>query len=643
MSGYRHWRLERDADGLAWAVLDTAESSTNTLGADVMNELGLILDECERKPPTGLVFKSAKEAGFIAGANVEEFVSSDTPHKARALIKRGWDTYNRLAAVGYPTLALVRGHCMGGGTELALACRYRIAVDEPATRFALPEVMLGIVPGWGGMLRLPQLVGPRAALNMMLSGRSVDAEWAKRIGLADQCVPPDAANEAARRLVRSGRPPRRLPWLQKLLNGPLKSLVAAGARKQLAQRAPQDHYPAPWAIVDQWQNYGGNTLAVPAGRPTSLDALVQHPTTRNLIRLFFLQDRLKSFGKDTVDFSPHRVHVAGAGVIGGDIAACCVLRGMTVTLQDRSDGQLAAAVGRAAKFLERKLRDPEQARAARARLVADPTGDGVSRADVVVEAIAEDLDAKRALFAGIEARARPDALLASATASLPLSGIAAALRDPSRLVGIHFPGPVTAAALVEIVASELTAAETAQRAAIFVRRLDKLPLPVKDTPGFLVDAMQAPYLHEAMRCVDEGVAPEVVDAAMLAFGMPRGPIELADTQGLDIAAAADRRLVGAAEPLQKLADLVAAGHFGRKSGRGFYQWVDGKARKPPVGAGDTAALAERLLKPLRDAAQRLVREGVVADADLADAGAIFGAGFAPYTGGPMNHLQSGER
>ncbi|MBK7766819.1 MAG: enoyl-CoA hydratase/isomerase family protein, partial [Sulfuritalea sp.] len=522
----QHWKLEREGDGLAWAILDTANSSTNTLGAAVMNELGLILDECEKSPPKGLIFKSAKEAGFIAGANIEEFVSADTPEKARVLIQRGWDTYNRLAAVSYPTLALVRGHCMGGGTELALACRYRIAVDEPGTKFALPEVMLGIVPGWGGMLRLPQLVGPAAALDMMLTGKNIDAKRAKKMGLADECVPPRVMDNAARMLVLSGKPPReeRLPFMQKLMNGPLKGMVASGARKQVAKRARQEHYPAPYAIIDQWQNHGGNTLAVPADRPTSLDALVRHSTTRNLIRVFFLQDRLKGFGKDARDFAPRHVHAVGAGVMGGDVAAWCVLRGMTVTLQDQNIERIAPAIGRAAKFFEKKLRDKKLARFALDRLIADPKGDGVRQADVIIEAIFENLEAKQALFADIEARAKPDAVLASNTSSLKLSDIAAKFKDPSRLVGIHFFNPVAMMPLVEVVASAATAPEVAQRAAAFVRRIDKLPLPVKDAPGFLVNAVLAPYMNEAMRCVDEGIAPETIDAAMVAFGMPMGPI-----------------------------------------------------------------------------------------------------------------------
>jgi 3-hydroxyacyl-CoA dehydrogenase/enoyl-CoA hydratase/3-hydroxybutyryl-CoA epimerase len=640
---FKNWKLEREADGgIAWAILDTADSSTNTLGAEVMHELGLILDECEKNPPKGLIFRSAKEAGFIAGANIEEFVSSDTPEKARVLIQRGWDTYNRLAAVKFPTLALVRGHCMGGGTELALACRYRIAVDEPGTKFALPEVMLGIVPGWGGMLRLPQIIGPAAALDMMLTGKNIDAKRAKKMGLADECVPPRVMENAARMLVLSGNPPRqdKLPFMQKLMNGPLKGMVASGAKKQVAKRARRAHYPAPYAIIDQWQNYGGNTLAVPADKPTSLDALVKHPTTRNLIRVFFLQDRLKGFGKDAKSFAPQRVHVVGAGVMGGDIAAWCVLRGMTVTLQDQSVERIAPAVGRAAKFFEKKLRDKKAARFALDRLIADPKGDGVRQADVIIEAIFENLEAKQALFADIEARAKPEAVIATNTSSLKLADIAASFKDPSRLVGIHFFNPVAMMPLVEVVAGDRTAPEVAHKAAAFVRKIDKLPLPVKDAPGFLVNAVLGPYMNEAMKCVDEGIAPEAIDAALVAFGMPMGPIELADTVGLDVAVHAGKQLVGDAAPPKKLVELFEAGKLGKKSGQGFYTWVDGKAQRVGAGGTPNPALAERMLKPLLAATQRLVREGVVADAELADAGVIFGTGFAPYTGGPMNYLAS---
>jgi 3-hydroxyacyl-CoA dehydrogenase/enoyl-CoA hydratase/3-hydroxybutyryl-CoA epimerase len=266
----------------------------------------------------------------------------------------------------------------------------------------------------------------------------------------------------------------------------------------------------------------------------------------------------------------------------------------------------------------------------------------VRQADVIIEAIFENLEAKQALFADIEARARPDALLASNTSSLKLADIAAKFRDPSRLVGIHFFNPVAMMPLVEVVVGDATNPETAYRAAAFVRRIDKLPLPVRDAPGFLVNAVLGPYMNEAMKCVDEGIAPETIDAALVAFGMPMGPIELADTVGLDVAVHAGKQLVGDADPPKKLVELFEAGKLGKKSGQGFYAWVEGKAQKAAGSAAADPALAQRMLKPLLDATQRLVADGVVADAELADAGVIFGTGFAPYTGGPMNYLESAK-
>ena len=636
---FKHWTLDRDAEGIAWAILDEADASANTLGLAVMEELAGILDQLSQRPPSGLVIRSGKAAGFIAGANIEEFTRIDSAQAARALVQRGWTLFERLATVDYPTLALIRGHCMGGGLELALACRYRITVDEPGTRLALPEVMLGIYPAWGGMLRLPQLIGPAAALDLMLTGKGVDAGKARRLGLADDCVPPRVMDNAARIMLLSGRAPRRLPLLQRLLNGPLRGIVAGKARKQVALKARPEHYPAPYAILDVWANYAGNALAVPASSTSSLESILRSLTAKNLIRVFFLQERLKGFGKGA-DFKPRRVHVIGAGVMGGDIATECALRGMIVTLQDQSVERIAPAFARAAKRFERKFRGkPREARFALDRLIPDPAGHGVAQADVIIEAIFENLDAKRALFAEIERRAKPDALLASNTSSLRIADIASALADPGRLVGIHFFNPVAVMPLVEVVRNSGTADEAAKRAAAFVRRLDKLPLPVGDEPGFLVNAVLGPYMYEALRCMDEGVAPETIDAALTGFGMPMGPIELVDTVGLDIAVAAGRALAGAEAVLPRaLADRVAAGQLGKKTGQGFYAWPGGKVRKPTDGAVP-AGLAERIVAPLLAASQACVDRGVVADADLADAGVIFGTGFAPFTGGPLNFVR----
>lgn len=627
----QHWKLVADAAGIATATFDKAGESANSLSAEVLSEFSAILDRLDAYPPKGLIIRSGKEAGFIAGADIAEFSQLDTPEKGRALVERGWNLFNRLAAVKYPTLALVRGHCLGGGLELALACRYLLAVDESGTKMGLPEVMLGIFPGWGGMLRLPQRVGPAAALDLMLTGKTLDAKRAKKMGLADDCVPPRVMEMAARQLVVSGQPRRQLPFVQRLLNGPLKSVVANGARKQVARKARPEHYPAPYAIIDLWAKHDGNALAA----PEVVDRIISSPTARNLLRVFHLQERLKGFGKESA-FKAKRVHVIGAGVMGGDIAAWCALRGMTVTLQDQTLERISPALKRAHALFTKRLREPLKIRDGFDRLIPDPNGDGVAHADVVIEAIFENVEAKHALIKSIEPRMKPGAVLATNTSSLRLEDLRTVLQRPERLVGIHYFNPVAMMPLVEVVAAEGADPAAVQAACAFVRQIDKLPLPVKSAPGFLVNAVLAPYMLEAMRAVDSGISPETVDEAMLAFGMPMGPIELIDTVGLDIAMAAGQQLAGGAEAPRCLISRVDKSQLGKKSGQGFYHWTDGKAKKGAA-AGVPAGLADRLVKPLIDRVEQLVAAGVVADAELADAGVIFGTGFAPFTGGPLNY------
>ncbi|HNJ50654.1 MAG TPA: 3-hydroxyacyl-CoA dehydrogenase NAD-binding domain-containing protein [Accumulibacter sp.] len=635
LNGYDHWQLAEDADGIVWATLDKGGESTNSLSTAVLQELARMLDRFDAQPPRGLIFRSGKAAGFIAGADVEEFTELDTAEKGIELVARGWHLFNRLARVSYPTLALVRGHCLGGGLELALACRYLLVVDEPATRLGLPEVMLGIVPGWGGMLRLPERIGPQAALDMMLTGKTVDAQKARRLGLADDLVPPRVMTQAAAMLVVADQARRRPALLQRVLAGPLRQLVARGARRQVARRARPEHYPAPYAIIDLWARHQGNALAA----PELIDTIVRSPTARNLVRVFFLQERLKAFAKGS-DFSAQRVHIVGAGVMGGDIAAWCALRGLTVTLQDQGIERIAPALQRAYAAWSRRIRDERELRRVLDRLIPDPDGHGARQADIVIEAIFENVGAKQALLQSLEAVIRPDAVLATNTSSLRLEDLRSVLARPERLIGIHFFNPVSRMPLVEVVNAEGSDAQAIRRAIAFVRQIDRLPLPVRSAPGFLVNAVLGPYMLAAMRAVDEGLAPETVDEAMLAFGMPMGPIELVDMVGLDVAMAAGRSLANPAEePPRCLLERFAAGQLGKKAGRGFYEYRAGKPAKASPGAVP-AGLAERLLQPLLERAQQLVAEGVVADADLADAGIIFGTGFAPFTGGPLNYLRS---
>ncbi len=636
----QHWTLGRDADGIARLTFDKAGASTNTLSAAVFAELNEALDELDRDPPKGLVIASGKANGFIAGADIDEFGEVKNEADAIALVKRGWDTFERLAAVKYPTLALVRGFCLGGGMELALACRYRVVVDEPGTRLGLPEVMLGIVPAWGGMKRLPRLAGAPAALDLLLTGKTIDARRAKKLGIADECVPPRIMENTARGVLAALPSPRTLPFPLSLTLNPLaRRVIAAQARKQVAKRARREHYPAPYAILDLWVQHDGNALAAPASDPASVPSLLKTPTAANLIRVFRLQERLKALGKEG-EFKAAHVHVVGAGTMGGDIAAWCALRGLTVTLQDQNAERLVPALGRAAKLFGQRLKDPKRVRDATDRLIPDVVGAGVARADVIVEAIFENLEAKRSLFAALEAKAKPTAILATNTSSIPLEDIATGMRDPSRLVGVHFFNPVPQMMLVEIVVGAKTRAELVPEASAFIRQIDKLPLPVKSAPGFLVNRVLAPYLMAAMRCVDEGIAPETIDEAALAFGMPMGPIELADTVGLDICVAVGKMLSPDAASPRKLMELVEAGHLGRKSKRGFYDYSTGKPAKQPAGTVP-AGLAERLIGPFVAEAKAALAEGIVADADLVDAGAIFGTGFAPFRGGPLHYATTG--
>ena len=627
----KHWQLNSEERGIVVAVLDKAGESANSLSAEVLAEFAQILDQLDIYPPKGLIIRSGKAAGFIAGADIGEFSQLDTPEKAQALVRRGWDLFNRLAAVKYPTLALVRGHCLGGGLELALACRYLLAVDEPGTKMALPEVMLGIFPGWGGMSRLPKRVGPAAALDMMLTGKGIDARRAKKMGLADDCVPPRVMEMAARQLLLANQPRRPLPFMQKLMAGPLKGMVANGARKQVAKKARPQHYPAPYAIIDLWQKHDGNALAA----PDIVDGIIRSTTARNLVRVFHLQERLKGFGKGS-DFKAARVHVVGAGVMGGDIAAWCALRGLTVTLQDQSLERIAPAIQRAHDLFRKKLREPLKVRAAFDRLIPDPKGDGAAQADVIIEAIFENLDAKHALLSALEARMKPGAVLATNTSSLKLEELRTVLKAPQRLVGIHFFNPVAMMPLVEVVEAEGADPAAVQAACAFVKQIDKLPLPVRSAPGFLVNAVLAPYMLAAMQAVDAGVSPETVDEAMLAFGMPMGPIELVDTVGLDIAMAAGQQLAGGATAPRCLLQRVEQKQLGKKTGQGFYAWSGGKPQKGSTGSVPEG-LSEKLVKPLIDRVEQLVADGIIADGDLADAGVIFGTGFAPFTGGPLHY------
>jgi 3-hydroxyacyl-CoA dehydrogenase/enoyl-CoA hydratase/3-hydroxybutyryl-CoA epimerase len=646
MSSKGSWALHRDADGLAWLTLDKPGTSTNVLSKDVLLELDGRLAELEASPPRGLVLRSGKPNGFIAGADIKEFRALDSVATAFALVSGGQRVLDRLEALPCPSVAALHGFALGGGLELALACTYRVAVGDERLALALPEVQLGIHPGFGGTVRAVRLLGVRAAMDLMLTGRTIRADRAARLGLVDRLVDDAAALEAAARdLLRSCPPPHRPPLRERALSwAPVRRFVAPSIFAPLRRRASREHYPAPYAIVELWAQHGAAGRAAFEAEAASIARLFLSDTSRNLVRVFLLQDRLKALGSGSGSAETRRVHVIGAGVMGGDIAAWCAARGFEVTLQDREEKFVAPALARAREFFDRKLRDPGRAAQAAARLRADVAGDGVAAADVVIEAIYENLGAKRALYASLEPRMRADALLASNTSSIELGPLAAGLSRPGRLVGLHFFNPVAQMPLVEVIHDAGTEPAALQSALAFSRRIDKLPLPCRSSPGFLVNRVLVPYLYEAMFAAAEGLPLSIIDQVALDFGMPTGPVELADVVGLDvcghvgdIVAAA----LGRTPPdLSRLRERLAAGKLGRKSGEGFYRWVDGKAVKEPApGISPPADLADRLVLALLNECVACLREGVVEDADLLDAGVIFGTGFAPFRGGPLQYAR----
>jgi 3-hydroxyacyl-CoA dehydrogenase/enoyl-CoA hydratase/3-hydroxybutyryl-CoA epimerase len=639
------WSLERDADGVAWLTLDKPGTSANVLSSGVLAELDGLLGSLERQPPRALVVASAKKSGFVAGADIREFTGITDADSGYLLIHRGQQVLNRLAALPCPTVAAIHGFALGGGLELALACRYRVAVGDERLSLGLPEVQLGIHPGFGGTVRSVQVAGVRAAMELMLTGRPVRADKALRIGLVDALCPEAELRSTARALALRGSPPRRAPLIERLLSAaPLRPLVRRSLIAQVARRAPRDHYPAPYAIIDLWARHGAHGAPAYEAEARSIAQLFTTPSSRNLVRVFLLQDRLKSAGGKSPAEIRH-VHVVGAGVMGGDIAAWSALRGFNVTLQDRASEYIEPALKRAAELYDKRLREPAKNVAARERLRADVAGDGVGGADIVIEAIFENLEAKQELYARLEPRMKPGALLATNTSSIMLEPLASRLARPERLVGLHFFNPVAQMPLIEIVHAANTDASAVQVATAFARRLDKLPVPCRSAPGFVVNRVLTPYLNEAMYAADEGVALAAIDRAAVRFGMPMGPIELADVVGLDVAAHVGEIIAAElgrpAPQLPRLAALLAAKKLGRKSGEGFYVWREGKAVKgDAAGAALPEDLTDRLILVLVNECVACLRERVVEDPDLLDAAVLFGTGFAPFRGGPLAYARA---
>ena len=645
MTKQKNWHLKKAEDGILWLAIDVEGQGANTLSKAVLEELSEALNRISEDPPQALVIHSTKASGFIAGADVNEFTQFTDKQSVLETIERGQRVMDRIAGLPFPVIAVINGFCLGGGLELALACDYRIVVNSPSTRLGLPEVKLGIHPGFGGSVRSVNTIGILNAMDLMLSGRTIGAYQAKKMGLAHEMVP-ERQIENVVSWYASQRPSKApQPLKEKLLRSRLlRPLVAKLLRKQVAKKANPDHYPAPYALIDLWEHKVGDEQTMLKAEAGSVAKLATTKTARNLVRVFQLQDQLKSLGKKSA-FTPRHVHVIGAGTMGGDIAAWCALQGFNVTVEDSSPKALGATLKRAIKLYQRRFRGYDHlATAALDRLVPDSKGHGRKHADVIIEAIFEDEKVKQDLFSALEKEAKPDAVLATNTSSIPLENIARVLKTPKRLVGLHFFNPVAKMPLVEVVYSDTTDTQIREQAQAFTRHISKLPLPVKSSPGFLVNRILMPYLLEASRMVDEGISKEAIDKAATDFGMPMGPLELADTVGLDICKHVAEVL---SEPMQltvpdSIKNLVEAGHLGKKTGQGYYIYKKNKPQKGKSNESYGNKLQKRLIDKLTGEAQSCLKDGIVESSDQLDAGVIFGTGFAPFRGGPLNYLKNND-
>ena len=646
----RHWRFEIDFEKIGWLTIDSPKSPVNVLSREALLELKALVDRFEDLIASdeliGIVLLSSKSSGFIAGADVREFDGMADYSVLPKALEQTHALFNQIEKLKAPMVVGIHGFCLGGGLELALACQYRIAVNEDRTRIGFPEVKLGIFPGFGGTGRSIRQAGPVDAMSIMLSGRYLRAGAARGMNLVDKLVRHrDQLRWEARKAVMQNRKSKRAGMIKSVLaKGPLRKMIADKMRAQVARKARPDHYPAPYALIELFERAGNDPVAMSKGEITDFVPMLLSETSANLRRVFFLSEDLKKQGV-TGGNKPgfRRVHVVGGGVMGGDIAAWCALRGLSVTLQDLDLERITPALKRAKKLFTKRLKKPRAVAAAMARLEADVDGKGIARADVIIEAVVENLEIKQKIFKNIEAKMKPDAIMATNTSSIELEKIAGALKDKTRLIGLHFFNPVAQLPLVEIVRSKHNSDDAVRMGASFALAIGKSPVVVKSATGFLVNRVLMPYMLGAVQRVENGESKELIDAAALAFGMPMGPIELMDPVGLDVGKSVAEELGNPVADNSQFTALLAAQKLGRKAGEGFYVWSDGKAQKGQVPAhDDLAGLGRELVQPLVDECERCVAEGIVASADLADIGVIFGTGFAPFLGGPLKARLDGK-
>ncbi|HSL69049.1 MAG TPA: 3-hydroxyacyl-CoA dehydrogenase NAD-binding domain-containing protein [Longimicrobiales bacterium] len=663
--------LTVDAQAVAWVTIDRPGAKVNVLGSGVLKRLdeviGAILDQAASGRVRSAVIRSGKPATFIAGADVNEISAIRDPAEGAAKARAGQQIFARLAALPVPTVAVIDGVCLGGGTELILACTYRIASDRRETRIGLPEVQLGILPGFGGTTRLPRLVGMRAALDIILTGRPVDARKAERIGLVDERVHPAILDQRAAEVARSIQGKRSGPRRNRngltarlLESGPGRKFMLTQARKRVLAET-HGHYPAPLAALDLL----GRTLSISVEQSLGLEAeaigrLIVTPVSKNLIHVYHLNEAAKKAAPAVTPHPVDRVAVIGAGVMGGGIAQILAYRGVTVRLKDIRHDAIGLGLRHAWQAFDSMVRKRRlEARAAKQMMdrIA-PTLDysGFAQTDLVIEAVIEKLDVKKAVLRDTENAVPRGCVLTTNTSSLSVNEMQNVLDRPQDFCGMHFFNPVHRMPLVEIIRGDHTGPEAIATVYALARKLEKTPIVVRDGPGFLVNRILAPYLNEAGWLLAEGGRIEQIDRALVQFGMPMGPLRLLDEIGLDVARHAAGVMFDAfGERLRPAAPLVALGssnRLGRKSGRGFYRYEGGREQDvdqsiyaelgatTPRHALDERVIVERCVYAMVNEAARILADGIVAGPGDVDLGMIMGTGFPPFRGGLLRYADA---
>lgn len=659
-------------DGIARVVLDLPGEPVNKISRAVRDELDQLLTRLQGDSTVrAVILASGKPDTFIAGADIDEFTALTSRDQARELVQTGQALINRLGAIGKPVVAAIHGACLGGGLEAVLACAYRIATDDPKTKIGFPEVQLGIIPAAGGCQRLPRLIGARAALDIILQAKTLPAARAFRAGIVDELVHPAildrVARDAAKRLADGWRPTRKRAGIAAFLldnNALGRAVVFRTARKTVAKKTG-GNYPAPVAAIRAIEHGLKHGLRAGLDMEAALFAdLAVSEVSRELVGIFFASTALKKdpgvAGEAPPAHEVSRLGIVGAGFMGAGIGGTAVAHAhVDVRFRDADLPHVGHGLRAAQQILDDRRKRRRITKYEHQRLSALLTGGvdwaGFGRADLVVEAVFEDLDVKRDVFRQLEAHTRPETILASNTSTIPIGKIGEALERPERVLGMHFFSPVEKMPLLEVIVTERTAPWATVSAVAFGKRMGKTVVVVRDRPGFWVNRILAPYLGEAGRLVTEGVKIETIDAAMKHWGFPVGPIALMDEVGLDVGVKASKVLHDAFgdrfEPVGGLSKMVAEGRLGRKSGRGFYRYASGKKQGVDESVYKIFGAPAETAKPIGDATTRLIfamlneaaralDEGVVRSARDGDIAAVFGIGFPPFRGGPLRLLDA---